>query len=159
VTPIDDVRLVVPAGPEFLRLVRLTVASLAGRLGFSYDEVEDVCLATSELCFGLIGPTGRRGTVEVVYVIVDEGALIVEGIGHFLEDIVPITLTDLSRIILGALVDEYDLSAGPNGPHFRLVKRHGSRGDGGAGVREPRRPFSPSGGAAAALEGPFVLGS
>ena len=122
VAPSDEVRLVVPARPEFLRLARVTAAGLAGRLGFSYDEVEDLRLAIDELCFGLTGPTGRHGTVELVYVI-DEGALIVEGIGHFLEDIAPIMLTDLSRIILGALVDEHDLSSEPNGPHFRLVKR------------------------------------
>src|SRR5262249_10997893 len=85
VTTADEVRLVVPALPEFLRLARVTAAGLAGRLGFSYDEVEDLRLAIDELCFGLTGPTGRHGTVELRYLIVDEG-LVVEGQGHFVDD-------------------------------------------------------------------------
>ena len=44
--------------PEFLRLARVTAAGLAGRLGFSFDEVEDLRLAIDELCFGLTGPIG-----------------------------------------------------------------------------------------------------
>jgi hypothetical protein len=119
----DEVRLLVPAMPEFLRLARVTAAGLAGRLGFSYDEVEDLRLAIDELCFGLTGPTGRRGTVELRYVLGDDG-LVVEGLGHFVDDIAPIGLTDLSRVILSALVDEHDLGPGSLGPQFRLRKRH-----------------------------------
>lgn len=115
-------RLVVPARPEFLRLARVTAAGLAGRLGFSYDEIEDLRLAIDELCFGLTGPTGRHGTVELVYSIAP-GSLKVEGHGRFLEDIIPIGLTDLSRVILSALVDEHDLAPGPDGPRFRLLKK------------------------------------
>jgi hypothetical protein len=122
VTSADEVRLVVPARPEFLRLARVTAAGLAGRLGFSYDEIEDLRLAIDELCFGLTGPTGRHGTVDLVYEI-EPGTLTVEGHGKFLEDITPIGLTDLSRVILSALVDEHSLSADTDGPRFRLVKR------------------------------------
>ncbi|HET9076848.1 MAG TPA: hypothetical protein VFN68_07940 [Acidimicrobiales bacterium] len=121
-TSADEVRLVVPARPEFLRLARVTAAGLAGRLGFSYDEIEDLRLAIDELCFGLTGPTGRHGTVELVYSIAP-ASLMVEGQGRFLEDIIPVGLTDLSRVILSALVDEHDLTSGPDGPQFRLVKR------------------------------------
>jgi hypothetical protein len=117
------VRLVVPALPEFLRLARVTAAGLAGRLGFNYDEVEDLRLAIDELCFGLTGPTGRRGTVELRYVLSDAG-LVVEGQGHFVDDIAPVGLTELSEVILSALVDEHRLGPGPHGPAFRLVKRH-----------------------------------
>jgi hypothetical protein len=121
-TAIDEVRLVVPARPEYLRLARVTAAGLAGRLGFSYDEIEDLRLAIDELCFGLTGPTGRHGTVELVYLMESE-SLVVEGYGRFLEDITPIFLTDLSKIILSALVDDHTLDSGPNGPYFRLLKR------------------------------------
>jgi hypothetical protein len=127
VASFDEVRLTVPARPEFLRLARVTAAGLAGRLGFSYDEIEDLRLAIDELCFGLTGPTGRHGTVELRYVL-EESSLSVEGNGHFLEDITPIALTDLSRIILGALVDEHTLGSGAEGPYFKLVKRRQSNG-------------------------------
>jgi hypothetical protein len=122
VSAADEVRLVVPARPEFLRLARVTAAGLAGRLGFSYDDIEDLRLAIDELCFGLTGPTGRHGTVELVYSM-EDGMLAVDGHGLFLENIVPIGLTDLSKVILSALVDEHDLTSSADGPRFRLVKR------------------------------------
>ncbi len=37
----DEVRLAVPAKPEFLGLARVTAAGLASRLGFTFDQVED----------------------------------------------------------------------------------------------------------------------
>jgi hypothetical protein len=119
----DEVRLIVPALPEYLRLARVTAAGLAGRLGFNYDEVEDLRLAIDELCFGLTGPTGRSGTVELRYILRDDG-LVVEGQGHFVDDITPVGLTELSEVILTALVDEHSLDSGPDGPRFRLFKQH-----------------------------------
>jgi hypothetical protein len=118
----DEVRLVVPARPEFLRLARVTAAGLAGRLGFSYDEVEDLRLAIDELCFGLTGTDGRLGMVELRYALDDEG-LVVEGQGRFDDDI-PVGLSQLSSVILSALVDEHHLGPGSEGPEFRLLKRH-----------------------------------
>ena len=66
-----DVRLVVPAAPEYLRLVRLTAAGLASRLGFTFDEVEDLRIAVDELCFHLLGGVGDRNgggrTMDLTY--------------------------------------------------------------------------------------------
>jgi serine/threonine-protein kinase RsbW len=123
----DEVRLVVPAMPEYLRLARVTAAGLASRLGFSFDEVEDLRLAIDELCFGLTGSAGREGTVSIRFVLgTDE--LLVEGEGRFSTE-VPVALSELSEVILEALVDEHDLHEGVSGPVFRLVKRcHGAPG-------------------------------
>lgn len=51
----DHVRLSIPAEPRFARLLRLTVASIAGRVGFNFDEVEDVRIAVSEASALLLG--------------------------------------------------------------------------------------------------------
>lgn len=117
----DEVRLVVPAMPEYLRLARVTAAGLASRLGFSFDEVEDLRLAIDELCFGLTGSDGRDGTVSIRYVL---GAdhLLVEGSGSFASE-GEVALSELSEVILDALVDEHDLHDVNGGPVFRLVKR------------------------------------
>lgn len=115
-------RLSVPARPELLRLTRVTAAGLASRLGFSFDEVEDLRLAIDELCYGLTGPQGRPGTVEIRYDLSPE-CLIVEGEGRFDDARPPAALSELSEIMLSALVDEHQLSSGPDGPQFRLVKR------------------------------------
>lgn len=159
---IDEVRLAVPAAPEYLRLARVTAAGLASRMGFSFDEVEDLRLAIDELCYGLTGHGRRTGTVEIRYTIGTE-ALVVEGDGRFeapgpedagqkkagqeeagseeagsveagseepgSEEVgsekagVAHGLSELSRLILTALVDEFELVAGEAGPRFRLVKR------------------------------------
>jgi serine/threonine-protein kinase RsbW len=121
----DEVRLSVPAAAEFLRLARVTAAGLASRLGFSFDEVEDLRLAIDELCFGLTGSARRDGTVHVRYVL-DGDRLVVEGQADFRDarpDEVP-TLSELSEVILGALVDEHRLEPGVDGARFYLVKRH-----------------------------------
>ena len=132
----DEVRLAVPAMPEYLRLARVTAAGLASRLGFSFDEVEDLRLAIDELCYGLTGTGGRTGTVEIRYRIV-EGGLEIEGDGRFVggapQAATP-ALSELSQVILAALVDEHELTAGSEGPRFRLVKRrHDARAEAGEG--------------------------
>lgn len=130
----DEVRLVVPAMPEYLRLARVTAAGLASRLGFSFDEVEDLRLAIDELCYGLTGNTGRPGRVEVRYLVAAD-SLLIEGEGHFESagatgpPVTNIALSELSQVILAALVDEHALTDGPDGPRFRLVKRRHT-GDG-----------------------------
>lgn len=121
----DEVRLVVPAMPEFLRLARVTAAGLASRLGFSFDQVEDLRLAIDELCYTLTGSAGRPGTVQVRYLL-SADSLDIVGEGRF--DAVDgrqpdVQLSELSGVILDALVDEHELSSGPAGPQFRLVKR------------------------------------
>jgi serine/threonine-protein kinase RsbW len=118
----DEVRLAVPAMPEFLRLARVTAAGLASRLGFSFDEVEDLRLAIDELCYGLTGSSGRDGTVHVRFLLGTD-SLLIEGAGHFAIDSQPV-LSELSEVILNALVDEHELGVGPEGPTFRLFKRH-----------------------------------
>jgi serine/threonine-protein kinase RsbW len=117
----DEVRLVVPAQPEFLRLARVTAAGLAGRLGFSYDEVEDLRLAIDELCFGLTGPHGRPGTVQVRFLL-HPSALEVRGESGFLDNDGLPERSELSKVILDALVDEHELVADEHSLRFRLLK-------------------------------------
>jgi serine/threonine-protein kinase RsbW len=121
----DQVRLAVPATPEFLRLARVTATGLASRLGFTFDEVEDLRLAIDELCFALIGTKGRAGTVQLTYLIHDN-ALEVEGTGAFTDraESGAVTVSELSERILDALVDEHEVRPDGDRPTFRLLKRH-----------------------------------
>jgi hypothetical protein len=118
-----EVRLAVPATPEFLRLARLTVAGVASRMGFTYDEVEDLRIAIDELCFALVGTKGREGSIELKYSL-DDDNLMVEGRGTFTDPVTVVpTLSAFSRQILSAVVDEHDVATGDGGPTFRLRKR------------------------------------
>jgi serine/threonine-protein kinase RsbW len=121
-----EVRLVVPAAPEYLRLARLTAAGLASRLGFSYDEVEDLRIAIDELCFVLVGSHGRAGSITLVYSMLPD-ALVVEGSGTFVDEAPTFHgVSELSGQILAAVVDEHEVRPGEDGPTFRLRKRHAS---------------------------------
>ena len=117
----DEVRLAVPARPEFLGLVRVTAAGLASRLGFTFDQVEDLRLAIDEISFGMTGSKGRDGVLEVLFHLSPEG-LSVRGEGHFSAP-GGAKLSELSEVILNALVDEHSMSDGDTGPRFVLVKR------------------------------------
>lgn len=119
----DVVRLTMPATPQLLRVARLTAAGLAGRLGFSFDEIEDVKIAVDELCFALVGSKGREGSLTVTYRL-EEGALAIEGESDFRSpsgnDPAP---SELSAQILAAVVDEHALSRDGDTMRFTLRKR------------------------------------
>ena len=122
--PDDEIHLTVPALPRYVGLARLTIASLAGQLGFGFDAVEDLRIAIDEVCFAMVGARGRTGTITLRYVL-DTDELAVEGTGRFSDGLgnEP-AASALSNQILAAVVDECELSAGEEGPRFRLVKRH-----------------------------------
>ena len=122
-TVLGEVRLAVPATPAFLRLARLTAASLASRMGFTYDEVEDLRIAIDEMCFTLVGSKGRDGVLILTYSMLPEGLSVV-GTAQLAEEGRRPTLSPLSSQILKAVVDQHDLRAQDGIPGFRLLKRH-----------------------------------
>ncbi len=118
----DQVRLMMPADPEFLRLARVTAMGLASRLSFTLDEIDDLRIAIDELLFGLIGTRGRPGTVSMTY-SVHERSLEVVGTGAFDDGLPTNGLTELSELILDAVADEHALTTTDGVPSFRLLKR------------------------------------
>lgn len=43
-----------PAKPEYVGVVRLTVSGIANRLGYSYDDIEDIKIAVAEACTNVV---------------------------------------------------------------------------------------------------------
>ena len=145
----DRVELSVPAAPAFARIARLTAASLASRVGFGYDDVEDVRIAVGEACTVLLGRPLTEPEPDIDRAVVaapDADDRNLDGAHqpqlHLVIDLLPDGLIielrrsgaplskapdDLSLHILGAVVDEYELilSEGDD-PKVRLVKRHAS---------------------------------
>jgi serine/threonine-protein kinase RsbW len=124
-----DVRLVVPASPEYLRLVRLTAAGMASRLGFTFDEVEDLRIAVDELCYHLLGdsddviPSEEPRTMDLIYSAEVDSITITGRTGP--SGAVP-EPSDLSEQILDALVDEHEVSGTDGMITFRLKKQRES---------------------------------
>lgn len=122
VEAVEAVDLSVPTSPELVRLARVTASGLASRLGFTYEEVEDLRLAIDELCYALVGNGQVGGTLHLHYAILSE-ALEIEGSAELGPDGGGRSphLSELSERILGALVDEHSLDVA--GLRFRLLKR------------------------------------
>ena len=117
----EEVKLTMPAVPQLLRVARLTAAGLAGRLGFNFDEIEDVKIAVDELCFALVGTKGRDGDLTVTYRLLAD-ALEIEGEGSFSGAAHPVP-SELSAQILAAVVDEHELTRDGDQLRFRLRKQ------------------------------------
>ena len=49
-----SVTLTIPCAPEYVGTARLTILGVASRMGFSYDQVEDIRLAVGEACANAI---------------------------------------------------------------------------------------------------------
>lgn len=116
----ERIRLTLPAQPGYIRLARLTAAGLASRLGFTYDEVEDLRIAVDELCYLLLGAGQTTGQVTLVFNTEAPG-LEVRGEGpsgprrgEFAE---------LSEQILKAIVDDYEIGDGGRTVRFRMAHR------------------------------------
>jgi len=44
----DFIEMKIPAKPEYVGVIRLTLSGIANRMGFSYDDIEDLKIAVSE---------------------------------------------------------------------------------------------------------------
>jgi serine/threonine-protein kinase RsbW len=50
----DFIEMKVPAKPEYVGVVRLTISGIANRLGYSYDDIEDIKIAVAEACTNVV---------------------------------------------------------------------------------------------------------
>lgn len=69
---IDEVQKVVislPADAEYVDIVRLNLYGIASKMGFSYEEIEDMKVAVSEACNNsvLYAYKGGAGMMDVVF--------------------------------------------------------------------------------------------
>ncbi|MDQ3878176.1 MAG: hypothetical protein M3290_07495 [Actinomycetota bacterium] len=118
----DEITLRIPASPAFVQVVRLTAASLASRLGFSIDDIEDLKIAVDELSAYMTGAQGRDGTLEIAFRI-DDDRIHITGVGRFVPGVkVRTELTDFSKQILDTVVDDASLSQSDGMATFNLSK-------------------------------------
>jgi anti-sigma regulatory factor (Ser/Thr protein kinase) len=116
-TATGEIRLGIPAAPEYLRLARLAVADVGARAGWSYEDIDDLRIAVDELCYA-IGAGAEHGRLTLVY-RVSESSIEVEGSG---EGTTPLAAPgELARAIIAAVVDVFELDV--DGRSFRFTKR------------------------------------
>lgn len=64
----DYVEMKVPAKPEYIGVVRLTLSGIASRMGFLYEDIEDLKVALSEACTNAVQHAyseENRGDVQI----------------------------------------------------------------------------------------------
>jgi len=117
----DQIRLVIPAEPEYGRLARITVAGLARRLGFSYRSIQDLSLAVDETIILLLRPEGGPGSITLRFEVGHQG-LTTEATTTAAQDQPWIDQGALGRFeaIVGATVDGYAVDE--QGHHVHLLK-------------------------------------
>lgn len=74
------VSLTVPAEAEFIDLVRLTLYGISSKLGFSYEEIEDMKVAVAEACNNAVVHAyepGNPGQMEIRFERIEDGLRIV----------------------------------------------------------------------------------
>ncbi|MCE5171935.1 anti-sigma B factor RsbW [Paenibacillus profundus] len=68
------VKLALPAQAEYVELARLALYGIASRIGFSYEEIEDMKVAISEACNNavLYAYDSPGGMVEILFEVNDD---------------------------------------------------------------------------------------
>lgn len=115
---IDEIRLTLPAVASYARVARLAVTGLASRLGYTYDELEDLRIAVGEI-FGVLVPGAAPDGRMTLRCNLHGTDLVVEA---WREPATPEpTANELTRQILTAVVDDADIDEGH--ARIRVVKR------------------------------------
>ncbi|MDR6227565.1 anti-sigma B factor RsbW [Desmospora profundinema] len=65
----DRIELAIPAKAQYVGVVRLTVSGIANRMGFDYDEIEDMKLAVAEACTNAVDHaySGKAGNIVIQF--------------------------------------------------------------------------------------------
>jgi anti-sigma regulatory factor (Ser/Thr protein kinase) len=116
VTDQPEIKLAIPASSRFVALTRVAAASLAAELDFSVDEIEEIRIAADELTTLIVEWAEDHGlpTVELRYVPAN-GSLRVEATAGGIRAAGQherLELDEITRQILGGVVDDYEIGLG-----------------------------------------------
>jgi len=137
-TTTSRVELKLPGRPEFISVARLAVAAVAARMGFDYDDIEDLKVATGEALTNAIQDAQSRGVAAgediVVICALCERELVIEvrdkGSGFDPERRRQMAEQDelqeggLGLLLIEALCDKVEFETKPgSGTLVRMTKR------------------------------------
>ncbi|OCT15919.1 hypothetical protein A8709_09855 [Paenibacillus pectinilyticus] len=134
------IRLHIPAAAEYLEIVRLSLYGTATKLGFSYEDIEDMKVAVSEACTTAIlhaEPGAEAGHIDISYELGDDWLRVTvkdSGVSHEAyaseQQTGPYTGTTPSELnadrlgvyLMEALMDEVEMTTSDEGTEVTLVK-------------------------------------
>ncbi|MFN2746733.1 MULTISPECIES: anti-sigma B factor RsbW [Bacillus] len=74
-TAVDYIEMKSPAKPEYVGIVRLTLSGIASKMGYSYDDIEDLKIAVSEACTNAVQhayQADKQGEVSVRFGVFED---------------------------------------------------------------------------------------
>ena len=108
---VDDIRLTLPALPEYGRLARQCAAGLGLRRRLGFRSIGDLQLAVDETIIALLDDTRSGGRLRLVFHVTEDEVGLDAAVHE--PDGEPRPLTDAARErfenLVGDLVDEYDV--------------------------------------------------
>lgn len=122
----DRVELVVPAKGEYAKVVRMTAASIASRMGMSVDDVEDVRMAVEEAFVHAVDGGPRADSIRFAFEVSEERLRITVCVGQdggVLDEDAE-RRASLSAFILDSVCDEHEFVTEHDGTRWlRIDKR------------------------------------
>jgi len=121
---VSEIRLSVPARADYVHVLRSVIASVAAKLDFSYDDIEDLRLAVDEACAYLLGL--REGPTSLSLTITPSGRavdVLASVDGAEAADRTQALQTSMVWHLLGALTDEARFEESGGHPGIRFTKR------------------------------------
>lgn len=122
----DYIRLSFPVNPAYVSSARLTVSSIANRIRFDVDEIEDIKTAVSEACTYIIKRSAAFvGSNFEICFIPGVGEMSVEIVAQDHNDSDWANTEEMSLMMIRALVDEFTITK-PTQDQISLtmVKKH-----------------------------------
>ncbi|SFI19965.1 serine/threonine-protein kinase RsbW [Tindallia magadiensis] len=129
----EMIEISIPHRAEYVSLIRLTVASIANRMGFDIEDIEDIKVALSEACSNAIMHGGcPKDDNFIVQFLLEKASLTISvsdfGKGYQKESIPEPNTEELREgglgiFIIKSLMDDVHIDSGNNqGTSIRMIK-------------------------------------
>lgn len=101
----DLIRITVPAKPEYVITIRMAIASVAARLDYDVDTIEDIKSGAAEVCILFLNATSKPEYFDITISTEKEFSITIKGIGDGLLDIVPVN--EEVNVLAKCLIEEF----------------------------------------------------
>lgn len=128
---VDIISMNIPAKPEFVGVARITASSIATRVGFDVEQIEDIKVSVAEACTNAIQHS-ENGEFVLKFEIYPEKlsiSIIDDGVGIKEEDVKEPKLGELKEgglgiFIIKSLMDDVRFVIGGNKKTELIMEKH-----------------------------------
>ncbi len=120
----ECIRLSLPINSAYVSAARLTASSIANRMGFEIDEIEDVKAAVSEACTFIIKTflPQKDSDFQVVFNMSADTVRITISTGDTLSDFN--AEEEMGLIMIKALMDSFEIIQADGTFSINMIKQH-----------------------------------